>query len=65
MENEVEKCCGNCRLWDKIGDADDKLGGVCQYRPTPYASLIFVTSKDDGSDCPCFERKETPNANHN
>lgn len=61
MPNE-DQCCGECRWWRAIGEL-----GRCKF-PLPVMPLSMpkpsLMDRREGTDCPCFERKEAAGDGH-
>lgn len=56
----MERCCGACRWWNET--KHDNALGFCVV-PIPewalkYAPRGYNMVRNEGTDCPCFERKE-------
>jgi len=73
------KRCGNCRWWlagetTATGRVRKQVPGKCRYEiveplmPMCVARPVYINKSaawfdDDGTDCPCHERKEIDDAN--
>ena len=60
--SDEKKCCNNCR-WFALREKSVIGYGECKYpvsmlpQELRYSGRVSI-NKDDGTDCPCFERKE-------
>ena len=57
------QCCGECRWYrprtDRLGECDFPISVPL---PACVEALHSMMWADEGTDCPCFERKEISNA---
>ena len=60
--SDEKKCCGECVMWTPYSDRSSiNPIGECGWRPsTAIAKSYDLTMMfpEEGTDCPCFERKE-------
>lgn len=57
-----DRRCGNCKWWG-INEMEWPLNDC--FAPVPSSLSHYerdTTGKDEGTDCPCFERKEASDA---